>query len=43
MSEILTIEEMEQKYRGEWVLIAYSETDEDLQAIAGKVIAHSVV
>ncbi|WP_036487493.1 hypothetical protein [Myxosarcina sp. GI1] len=41
MSEILTIEEIEQKYRGEWVLVAYSETDEDLETIAGKVIAHS--
>jgi hypothetical protein len=41
MSEIMTFKEIEQNYAGEWVLIAYSKTDEDLQVIEGKVIAHS--
>ena len=41
MSEILTFEEIKLRYDGQWVLIAYTETDEDLQVIKGKVIAHS--
>ncbi len=42
MSEIMTFEEIKQSYDGEWVLIAYTETDENLQVIKGKVVAHSV-
>ena len=42
MSEIMTFEEIKENYDGQWVLIAYSETDEDLQVVKGKVIAHSV-
>jgi hypothetical protein len=41
MSEIMTFEEIKKNYNGQWVLIAYSETDEDLQVVKGKVIAHS--
>jgi hypothetical protein len=41
MSEIMTFEEIKLHYDGEWVLIAYTETDEDLQVVKGKVIAHS--
>lgn len=41
MSEIMTFEEIKQNYDGQWVLIAYTETDEDLQVVKGKVIAHS--
>ena len=41
MSPIMTFEEMQQNYDGEWVLIAYSETDENLQVIKGEVLAHS--
>jgi hypothetical protein len=41
MSEIMTFAEIKRNYDGEWVLIAYSKTDEDLQIIEGKVIAHS--
>ena len=41
MSKIMTFEEIKQNYDGEWVLIAYSEADENLQVIKGKVIAHS--
>lgn len=41
MSKIMTFEEIEQNYDGQWVLIAYTETDEDLQVVKGKVIAHS--
>ena len=37
----MTFEQIEQNYDGEWVLIAYSETDEELRVVKGKVIAHS--
>jgi hypothetical protein len=42
MSVIMTFEEIKLNYDGEWVLIAYSETDKNLQVIKGEVIAHSV-
>ena len=41
MSEVMTFEQIEQSYDGQWVLIAYTETDEDLKVVKGKVIAHS--
>ncbi|MDJ0687200.1 MAG: hypothetical protein QNJ41_01705 [Xenococcaceae cyanobacterium MO_188.B32] len=41
MSEIMSFEEIKQHYEGEWVLIAYTETDENLQVIKGEVVAHS--
>lgn len=41
MLEIMTFEQIRQNYDGEWVLIAYSETDEELRVVKGKVIAHS--
>ena len=41
MSEIMTFEEIKLHYDGQWVLIAYTETDEDLKVVKGKVIAHS--
>jgi hypothetical protein len=41
MSEIMTFEEIKKNYNGQWVLIAYNETDEDLQVLKGKVIAYS--
>jgi hypothetical protein len=41
MSDILTLEEMQQRYDGEWLLIAYTELDDDLNVIRGEVLAHS--
>ncbi len=41
MSEIMTFEEITQRYDGQWVLIAYTETNDDLEAIKGKVLVHS--
>ncbi len=41
MPEIMTFAEIAQSYDGQWVLIAYTETDENLQVVKGKVIAHS--
>ena len=42
MSVIMTFEQIQQNYDGEWVLIAYTETDENLQVVKGEVLAHSV-
>ncbi|WP_019499378.1 hypothetical protein [Pseudanabaena sp. PCC 6802] len=41
MAEILTLEEMAKHYDGEWLLIAYTELDEDLNVVRGEVLAHS--
>lgn len=40
-TNVLTLEEMRQRYDGEWLLIAYTQLDENLQVIAGEVLAHS--
>lgn len=39
MPEILSYAEIQQRYDGEWVLIAYQSLDENLKPIAG---AHSI-
>ncbi|BAU15515.1 hypothetical protein LEP3755_60740 [Leptolyngbya sp. NIES-3755] len=39
--EILTLEEMQQRYHDEWLLIAYTELDEDFNVLRGEVLAHS--
>jgi hypothetical protein len=41
MAEILSFEEMKKRYYGEWLLIAYTEVDEDMNVLKGEVIAHS--
>lgn len=41
MSEILTWEEIIQKFYGEWLLIVQAELDDTLGIIRGQVIAHS--
>ncbi len=40
MSEILTMEEIEKKFDGEWVLIEDVEANEQLEVIRGKVTYH---
>ena len=40
MSEFLTMEEIEKKYDGEWVLIEDVESNEQLEVIRGKVTYH---
>ncbi len=40
--QVLSFSEIEQRYDGEWVLIAYTDLDENLKPIAGEVIAHSI-
>jgi len=41
MTDILSFEEMHQRYPGEWLLIAYTELDDELNVIRGEVLAHS--
>ncbi len=41
MAEILTWEEITQKFYGEWLLIVQAELDDTLGVIRGQVIAHS--
>jgi len=41
MAEILSFEEMKKRYYGEWLLIAYTEVDEDMNVLKGEVLAHS--
>ena len=41
MSQIMTFEEIKLNYDKQWVLIAPIETDENLQVVKGKVIAHA--
>lgn len=35
------MEEIRERYAGEWVLIECMELDEDLQVVRGRVLAHS--
>jgi hypothetical protein len=41
MCEILDYEEIKQRYNGQWVIIADHEIDEDLEVLAGEILAHS--
>lgn len=40
-SQSLTLEEIIKRYPNQWVLMAYTELDEDLNVIRGEVLAHS--
>lgn len=37
----MTFTEQLRQYQGEWILIEYTELDEELNVTAGRVIAHS--
>lgn len=39
--QVLTFEEMKQKYWGEWLLIDHAELDEEQKVVRGRVLAHS--
>ena len=41
MGEMLSIQDIRERYDGEWLLITYAELDEDLNVVRGEVIAHS--
>lgn len=35
------MKEIQKRYKGEWVLIAYTKLDDELQVVEGEVIAHA--
>jgi hypothetical protein len=37
----MTLEEIKQQYANEWVLIEFSQLDENLDLVDGQVVAHS--
>ena len=41
MEEILTIEEINARFKDEWVLLEDPETDEQLRILRGKLLYHS--
>jgi hypothetical protein len=41
MDEILTLAEIEERYKSEWILVEDPELDEQLEVIKGKVLWHS--
>jgi len=41
MDEILTLAEIEERYKSEWILVEDPELDEHLNVIRGKVAWHS--
>jgi hypothetical protein len=41
MGHVLSMETIRDRYRGEWVLIAYTELDDQMQVVRGEVLAHS--
>lgn len=41
MGETLSIQGMISRYKGEWLLIAYAELDDEMNVIRGEVLAHS--
>jgi hypothetical protein len=41
MAEILSYEEIKRRYDGQWVIIAHTEVDKDLEVLTGEVLAHS--
>ncbi|MBR8830029.1 MAG: hypothetical protein N5P05_003314 [Chroococcopsis gigantea SAG 12.99] len=43
MSKIMTFQEMQNYYDGQWLLIAYTELDDNRQIISGEVLAHSPI
>jgi len=41
MGQIMSIQAIRERYPGEWVLIAYTELDEEMRVLQGEVLAHS--
>jgi hypothetical protein len=41
MDKILTLQQMSDRYNNEWLLIAYTELDENMVVVRGEVLAHS--
>jgi len=41
MDQTISMQAIRERYPGEWVLIAYTELDEEMRVLQGEVIAHS--
>jgi hypothetical protein len=41
MGEILSLEEIQRRYDGEWVLLVHTHLDNNLEILTGEVWAHS--
>jgi hypothetical protein len=41
LPEILSLDQMKQRYHDEWLLIAYTDIDENLAVLQGEVLAHA--
>jgi hypothetical protein len=41
MAQILTFAEIKQQYHNEWLLIAYTDLDANLNVVQGEVLLHS--
>lgn len=41
MSEILTIDEIRERFDSEWILVEDPQLDESFDVLAGRVLAHS--
>jgi hypothetical protein len=40
MGKILSFEEIQRQYDGEWVIVAYTALDDQMVFVAGEVLAH---
>jgi len=41
MNQIMSLEAIKKEFAGEWVLIAYTELDDEMRVTKGQVLAHS--
>jgi len=41
MNQVMSLKAIKRQYAGEWVLIAYTELDDDMHVLKGRVLAHS--
>ncbi len=42
MGQVMSMQEIRDRFAGEWVLIGYEDLDDDLNVLGGEVLAHSV-
>ena len=41
MAKLMTLEEIKQQFQDEWLLIAYTELDQNLNVLQGELLLHS--
>ena len=41
MNEMMNLQEMRERYRGQWLLVGYEALDDDLNVLRGRVLTHS--